>query len=160
MLLIRVLSLNCYLQDVIFKYSEDYSLGRGLAVIFNNMIKCKLQSVESFKSFEVQLMKIDLSSAILCALIYRPPGYNKDFLNQFYEFLSVVVPSVDRILILSDLNIHVCCACKHMTKEFLNLVDSFNLSQGESGSMHHHGHMLDLVFSLVITLENICQCYL
>lgn len=55
---------------------------RGLAV-FNNMIRCKLQPVDSFKSFEAQLMKIDLPSPVICVLIYRTPGYNKNFLNEF-----------------------------------------------------------------------------
>ncbi len=63
-------------------------------------------------SFEAQLMKIDLHPPVICALIYRPPGYNKNFLDEFYEFLSVVIPSADRILIMGDFNIHVCCSGK------------------------------------------------
>ncbi len=50
--------------------------GGGLAVIFNNMIKCNLQPVECFMSFEAQLMKIDLHPPVICAWLYRPPGYN------------------------------------------------------------------------------------
>ena len=68
----------------------------------------------------------------------------------------MVVPSADRIFIMGDFNIHVCCPGKPMTKEFLNLVDSFNLSQCVSGPTHDHGHTLDLVFSLGITIDNIC----
>lgn len=59
--------------------SRSNRRGGGLAVIFNNMMKCKLLPVESSKSFEVQLMKIDLPLPVICALIYRPPGYNKNF---------------------------------------------------------------------------------
>lgn len=136
--------------------SRSNRRGGGLAVIFNNMMKCELLPVESSKSFEVQLMKIDLPSPVICALIYRPPGYNKNFLDEFCEFLSVVVPPADRILIMGDFNIHVCCPGKPMTKEFLNLFDSFNLFQCVSGPTHDHGHTLDLVFSLGITIENIC----
>lgn len=40
--------------------SRSNRRGGGLAVIFNNMMKCKLLPAESSKSFEVQLMKIDL----------------------------------------------------------------------------------------------------
>ncbi len=107
-------------------------------------------------SFEAQLMKIDLHPPVICALIYRPPGYNKNFLDEFYEFLSVVIPSADRILIVGDFNIHVCCSGKPMAKEFLNLVDSFNLCQYVSKPTHVHGHILDLVFSLGISIEDIC----
>jgi len=136
--------------------SRSNRRGGGLAVIFNNKMKCKLLPVETFMSFEVQLMKIDLPLPVLCALIYRPPSYNKNFIDDFYEFLSVIVPSADRILIMGDFNIHVCCPGKPMTKEFLNLVDSFNLSQSVSGPTHEHGHTLDLVFSLGITIRDIC----
>ncbi len=119
------------------------------------MIKYNLQPVECFMSFEAQLMKIDLPSPVICALIYRPPGY-KNFLDEFYTFLTVVIPSADRILIMGDFNIHVCCSGKPMAKEFLNLVDSFNLCLYVSRPTHEHGHTIYLVFSLGIMIENTC----
>ncbi len=80
--------------------------------------------------------------------LYRHLGYTKNFLDEFYKFLIVVIASADRILIIGDFNIHICCSGKPMAKEFLNLLDSFNLSQYVSRPAHEHGHILDLVFSL------------
>ena len=36
----------------------------------------------------------------------------------------MIVPSADRILIMGDFNIHVCCPGKPIAKEFMNLLDS------------------------------------
>ncbi len=63
-------------------------------------------------------MMYDGWKSVLCVLVYRPPKYNKDFIQQFSEFLSHIVPSCDNILILGDFNIHVCCPNKPMVSEF------------------------------------------
>ncbi len=61
---------------------------------------------------------MDGCNPLLCILVYRPPKYNKDFISEFSDFLSSVVPNADRLLILGDFNIHVCCPSKHMVIEF------------------------------------------
>ncbi len=61
----------------------------------------------------------------------------------------------DRLLILGDFNIHVCCPSNSLAKEFLNLIDSFNLVQSVTGSAHEHGHTLDLVLSHGFTVCDI-----
>uniref|UniRef100_A0A3Q2WWY2 Reverse transcriptase domain-containing protein n=1 Tax=Haplochromis burtoni TaxID=8153 RepID=A0A3Q2WWY2_HAPBU len=53
----------------------------------------------------------------------------------------------DSFLILGDFNIHVCCDSKLLVKDFLNIIDSFNLTQWVSGPTHEKGHTLDLVLS-------------
>ncbi len=45
-------------------------------------------SVGCYSGFEVQVFKIDLVNPVLSALIYRPPKYNKVFINEFSDFLS------------------------------------------------------------------------
>lgn len=65
------------------------------------------------------------------------------------------MPSTDIILILGDFNIHVCCPSKPMISQFLELVDSFNLTQSVTGPTHEHGHTLDLVLSLGFPLLNV-----
>lgn len=86
----------------------------------------------------------------LCVLIYRPPRYNKHFIQQFSEFLSHIVPN--NILILGDFNIHVCCLDKPMVSEFLQLVD---FTQFVTSPTHEQGHILDLVLSLGLPISNI-----
>lgn len=78
-------------------------------------------------------------------MVYRPPKYNKDFINDFSVFLAEIMPKYDSVLIVGDFDVHVCCTDTPMVKDFLHLIDSFNLTQSVSGPTHEHGHILDLV---------------
>ncbi len=64
----------------------------------------------------------------------------------------------DRVLIIGDFNIHVCCPTKPLAKAFLNLVDSFNLTQFVASHTHKCGHILDLVLSYGLPIGNIEVC--
>lgn len=63
----------------------------------------------------------------------------------------------DRILIVGDFNIHVCCETGPLVKYFLTLINTFNLTQWVRKPTHIKGHMLDLVLSngLVISITDI-----
>ena len=87
--------------------------------------KCRhicLQS--SFTSFELCLFELGRSRVVLCAVIYRPPKYNKAFINDFSEFLAEIPPKYDRVLIIGDFNIHTCCPDEPISRNFLNVIDS------------------------------------
>ncbi len=88
-------------------------------------------------------------------MIYRPPNINGDFIQEFSEFLSVIVPSFDNILIFGDFNIHVCCPSKPLVREFLNLLESFDFLQCVSGPTHERGHTLDLILSLGFSVSRV-----
>lgn len=77
------------------------------------------------------------------------------FIQEFSEFLTTIVPRFEKILILGDFNLHICCPKEPMVKEFLHVIDSFNLSQSVSKPTHKFGHTLDLVLSLGISITNI-----
>lgn len=68
-------------------------------------------------------------------------------------FLTTLVPNADRLFILGDFNIHVCCPDKPLVSEFLHIIDSFNLSQSMIGATHEKGHTLDLILSFGFTLQ-------
>lgn len=53
----------------------------------------------------------------------------------------------EKLLILGDFNIHICCASKPMVSKFLCLVDLFNLVQSVLSPTYLKGHTLDLVLS-------------
>ncbi len=95
---------------------------------------------------------------LLCAVVYRPPKYNKDFLNDFSDFLAEIMPKYDSVLIVGDFNVHVCCPDKPMAKDFLNLNDSFNLVQSVVGRTQERGHTLDLVLSFGLPVFNLEVC--
>jgi len=61
----------------------------------------------------------------------------------------------DRVLIVGDFNIHVCCPSKPLSKDFLNIIDSFNLVQSVSGHTQILGHTLDLVLWYGLPVKNV-----
>lgn len=117
-----------------------------MATIFKDSFKCKqVINTASFTSFEHQLFPINNPSLVLVAVIYRPPKHSEHFIAEFADFLSCFILYYERISIVGDFNIHICCEDKPLVKDFLNIIDSFNLTQFVSGPTHQHGHTLDLV---------------
>ena len=112
----------------------------------------------SFSSFEATLFEVGRSDPVMCAVIYRPPKYNKDIVKDFSDFLAEIMPKYDHVLFLGDFNIHVCCPDKPLVNDFLSLIDSFNLVQCVSGPTHEHGHTLDLVLSHGLSVFNLKIC--
>lgn len=133
--------------------------GGGTATVLKNVFKCKQCFLpSSFSSFEVTFFEVGHSDPLLCAVIYRPPKYNKDFLKDFSDFVAGTILNYDRVLIAGDFNLHVCCPEKPLVKDFLSLIDSFNLVQSVSGPTHEQGHTLDLVLSYGLSVTNLEIC--
>lgn len=90
--------------------------GGGLATVFKNIFKCKILPVKNYSSFEVQLFILAncLQTPLLCALVYRSPKATGCFIHDFSDLLSVLAIQSDKMLILGDFNIHVCCPTKPM----------------------------------------------
>ncbi len=69
-----------------FSSPRSVGQGGGLTVIFKIKFKCRLLSTEAYSTFEVQLIMLNYFKSVLCALIYRPPSYQKDFISDFSDF--------------------------------------------------------------------------
>lgn len=91
----------------------------------------------------------------MCAVIYRPLKHSKDFIKDFSDFVAFILTRYDRILIVGDFNVHVCCPFKSMTREFLELIEAFHLTQHVSGPTQVHGHILDLLLSYSFPVDNV-----
>ena len=133
--------------------------GGGIASVFGASLQCRLlHPVTTYACFELQLFELNPASPILCSVVYRPPKCNKDFINDFSDFLSGIMVKYDRVLISGDFNVHVCCESKPLVRDFLNLLDSFGLVQSVAGPTHEKGHTLDLVlsFGLSVSVDEIC----
>ncbi len=126
--------------------------GGGLASVFKKKFDCRNIKNDTFSSFEEQLMQIDSRNPVLCVLVYRPPKINKNFIHEFTGFLGGIMMKYDRLVILGDFNIHICCSSNGLAREFLNLIDAFNLVQSVTGPTHKLGHTLDLVLSYGLTV--------
>ena len=91
----------------------------------------------------------------MCVIVCRPPNQNRAFLSEFSELLSVVMSSrYDRLLILGDFNIHVCCPTNTLATDFLHLIDSFILVQSMTCPTHVKNNTLDLVLSFGLSLSD------
>ena len=112
----------------------------------------RLLNSDHFSSFKVQLIKVGQANPLLITFVYCPPRIHKDFIPQFADFLSNTMPNFDKVLILGDLNIHVCCPSKPLVTDCMHLVESFNIKQLITGPTHKLGHTLDLVSSVVCQL--------
>ncbi|XP_032879310.1 uncharacterized protein LOC116974699, partial [Amblyraja radiata] len=78
--------------------------GGGIAVIYKSNFKCKqCTALSTFSSFEATLFEVGRSDTVLCAVIYRPPKYHKDFVSDFSEFLAGIMPNYDRVLMVPPL---------------------------------------------------------
>uniref|UniRef100_A0A8C5AN71 Reverse transcriptase domain-containing protein n=1 Tax=Gadus morhua TaxID=8049 RepID=A0A8C5AN71_GADMO len=139
--------------------SSGRGRGGGIATVYKSDFKCKQISRLSPASFELSLFELGHSHTVLCAVIYRPPKYNKDFLMDFSVFLSDIMPNYDRVLIVGDFNIHVCCPENNsLARDFLNIIDSFDIVQAVLGPTHERGHTLDLVLSYGLPVCNLEIC--
>ncbi len=68
-------------------------------------------------------------------------------MSEFADLLSMLCFKFKNILILGDFNIHIDQNDCMLTKDFLFLLDCFNLKQLISGPTHNKGHTLDLVIA-------------
>ncbi len=82
----------------------------------------------NYQSFEAQVVMHDAGN-LFCVLVFRPPKYNKDLIQQFSEFLLHIVPSCDNNLILGYFNIHVCVQISQWFRSFYSWWTLFTIVQ-------------------------------
>lgn len=99
-------------------------------MVFREGFKCSVMQTELYNSLESLVFRVESTEPLLCILIYR----KKDFIKEFADLLSSVTVQYDRILILGDFNIQVCCPNKPMVNELNNVLESFDFIQ------HIHSH--------------------
>lgn len=83
----EVLPIDC----TFFNSPRSSGRGGGVATIFKEKFECRQLSSDIYSSFELNIFELGRFQPVLCAVIYRPPKYNKDFINYFSDFLSGIV---------------------------------------------------------------------
>jgi hypothetical protein len=111
----------------------------------------------TFNSFEMSTVTLKLLHSKLTVFnIYRPPPSSaksrdkasfSQFLNDFQNLLSIVCTVPHEFLITGDFNIHVDDPDSSEAKQFLSVLDLFNLTQHVTFPTHRHSHILDLVIT-------------
>ncbi len=150
----ELLPSNC----LFFNSPRTTGRGGGLASIYKDMFSCRPVASNKYNSFELQLFALKLYEPLLVALIYRPPKHNKDSLMEFADLLGDVIPKYEQLLILGDFNVHVCCATDCLAKEFINLLNAFDLTIQVNVPTHQQGHTLHLVLTYGFSLCDLEVC--
>lgn len=88
---------------------------------------------------------------MIILIIYRPPNV---FIQEFAELLSHFISKYDKIIILGDFNIHVCCPSQTFDTDFMDTLESFNLTQAIQEPTHSKGHTLDRVLYSGLNPDN------
>ena len=84
-------------------------------------------------------------------IVYRQPYsslhpvFASVFFDEFSQFLENVVMCPEVLVISGDFNLHLDDLGDNDTKKFMDLLETFSLSQHVSGPTHLLGHTLDLV---------------
>lgn len=84
---------------------------------------------------------------------FTGPLNSTQVIDDFSHFLSSVLVISDHVL--RDFNIHVCCPSDALPWDFLNLIDSFNLTQSVMEPTHIHVHTLDLILTSAIPVPSV-----
>ena len=86
-------------------------------------------------------------------IVYRPPYSSLHpvstsvFFDEFSQFLENVVMCPEALVISGDFNLHLDDLRDNDTKKFMDLLETFSLSQHVSGPTHLSGHTLDLIIT-------------
>lgn len=122
---------------------QSTGIGGGIASAFKSKFPCQQLSSVLFPSFKVQLLEILFSHLVLCTVVYRPLKRVKGFIQDFADLLGSLLLKYDVFF-----NIHICCESGPLEKDFLALIDSFNLTRWVRNPTHEKGRTLDLVFCI------------
>ena len=85
--------------------------------------------------------------------MYRPPpsAANKlsfpTFREEFSDFITEIDSKFKHYVILGDFNVHMDNLASPQTRDFSDILDTFNLAQFVPVPTHRAGHILDLVIS-------------
>ena len=104
-----------------------------------------------FRSFECLDVTFVSLNHIRTLVIYRPPCSTANglsvnlFLDEFSSLLEQVVISTSEFLLLGDFNFHIDDQDDIHTKQFIDIIESFNCKQMVTRATHVCGHIIDLV---------------
>uniref|UniRef100_A0A3B3DTS3 Reverse transcriptase domain-containing protein n=3 Tax=Oryzias melastigma TaxID=30732 RepID=A0A3B3DTS3_ORYME len=132
--------------------------GGGVAVLFNEMFQCKKLSFGNFPCFEYVALQLKASLKTIFINIYRPPGYCAEFNLEFSELLSIICLDFDCIIMAGDFNIHYGNLENKGTKDLINTLDNFGLTQHVTEPTHNRGNILDLLISKGLNISKVTVC--
>ncbi|KAF4078917.1 hypothetical protein AMELA_G00187270 [Ameiurus melas] len=140
---------------------QPHSTGRGggIGLIHSENLVVTQKYSHKFNSFEILYTSVNYvakkNKSIPLIIIYRPPGPYTEFLSEFADFVSNLVVSVNKALIVGDFNIHFDSLEDPLRTAVVSILDSVGINQNVIGPTHSGGHTLDLILTYGLSIENI-----
>ena len=102
----------------------------------------------TFTYFECLVVSIGSNAnSTLVACVYRPPGScSNPFYDEFHTLVEFLASMNSSFIICGDFNIHIDTTSRDSVN-FLNTLDSCNITQHVHSATHLHGHTLDLILT-------------
>ena len=140
--------------DYVFLDSVRDTRGGGTGLVCKQIYKPKLVNKNQFVTFESSEYEItNFSSIIHIIVIYRAPYSNKNqhtisaFINEFENYIGTFITSSNKIVVGGDFNIHVDNLNDNYSKNFTELLASYDLVNSINFPTHVKVHSLDLVLT-------------
>lgn len=111
---------------------RSHSAGGGMGIIFKISIRLNTSLTDQHHSFELMDIHLRMVRCVRILLVYRLPSLSTSlFLEEFSKLLEHITADLQhkRSLIVGDFNIHVDISNDATARQFLDLLDSFDLVQ-------------------------------
>ncbi|KAG1924711.1 hypothetical protein F2P79_025983, partial [Pimephales promelas] len=133
--------------------------GGGLALFHRESWKVlPIPDSPLFSSFEYSASLLPGPSPTVVVTVYRPPKYNKDFMNDFSQLFTHLSTLSHNLIILGDFNIHMDNISSPLARDFASCLESLDLHLYTDSPTHCGGHMLDLVCCSGI-IPSVCKTH-
>ncbi|CAJ1050453.1 PREDICTED: uncharacterized protein LOC104949780 [Xyrichtys novacula] len=129
--------------------------GGGVAFIHKQTLKTTPIPTPTVHSFEHISVKLPGPTPLVIVTIYHPPKPHPSFLSDFSELVTQLNTISSSVLLLGDFNFHIDNPTCKQASDFLDLLDTLNLTQHVHSPTHSHGHTLDLVCSTGISIHHL-----
>ena len=115
--------------------------GGGVTFVCHQGAKPKSLLIGNYTSFEHTAVSLTVNSnSLMFLVIYRPPNSpTQVFVDELYSLLEDIVVSYDKFVISGDLNFHISDRTNPTTKQFLDILEAFDLSQHVNVATHVGG---------------------
>ncbi|HBK70682.1 MAG TPA: hypothetical protein DDZ39_03320, partial [Flavobacteriaceae bacterium] len=135
-----------------FHIPRKFCRGGGVgAVIKKNMCHVTIcnRDQSEYVSFEYVEILLKFSSKLMRLIVlYRSPSQSINiFIEEFYEFMDVILKKDGVLILAGDFNIHVNDMNNKDSSNFKEILDAFNLVNHVYFPTHRLGNSLDLVIT-------------
>ena len=142
---------DCLLQSItppfykLCQRPRAHGLGGGVGFLINSSLSHRIVDHPTFTNFECLVVSIGSNAhSTLVACVYCPPGScSNPFYDEFYTLIEFLSSMNSSFIICGDFNIHIDTTSRESVN-FLNILDSCNITQHVHSATHLYGHTLDL----------------